>query len=393
MVFRTRARSEVVVPPPNFFCIVFLKLPHAALHGAIFIRKHSQQEEGEAMREQPQIIWDKGTAYDLFVSLWVIHRPDQFGLRPSWAAGVRSRLPSTLRDILEQSQRFINVPMHWVYSLPKPKDASSALNALRSIPPEERLPALVNEDEADLQFLLSLEGKMRLTTNIEAQIKAYRGPKRATKSVTRAIFDAWSNKSDFGEKLLSALEVYNENFFSEEEGRIIPAQNSALEQTKALAEEQSLLSTLEQLSAGVRMDWASSLSKLILAPSFWGAPFVFFDTLEDKTGILLFGARPKSVPLVPGELVPEELLNALKALADPTRLRILHHLIETPATPSQLAKILRLRPPTVIHHLNNLRLAGLVKVTVSPEKDRRYAIRMAGVETTIGHLQEFLSGD
>jgi DNA-binding transcriptional ArsR family regulator len=345
------------------------------------------------MNEQPQIIWDKGTAYDFFVSLWIIHRPDQFGLRPSWAAGVRSRQPSNLRDTLEQSQQFIRVPMHWVNSLPEPKDASTALDALRNTPPEDRLPTLVNEDEADLKFLLSLEGKQRLTAKIEAQIKAYRGSKRATKTIIRSIFEAWSNKRDFGEKLLSALEVYNENFFSEEESRIIPAQTSALEQAKALSAEQSLLSILEQLSAGVRMDWVSSLTTLIIAPSFWGSPFVFFDSLKEKTGILLFGARPKGVPLVPGELVPEELINALKALADPTRLRILRYLLETPSTPSQLAKVLRLRPPTVIHHLNNLRLAGLVRVTVSPEEDRRYAVRMVGVETTIKNLQDFLSGD
>jgi DNA-binding transcriptional ArsR family regulator len=345
------------------------------------------------MNKQPQIIWDKGTAYDLFVSLWIIHRPDQFGLRPSWAAGVRSRLSSTLRDTLEQSQQFISVPMHWVYSLPEPKDASTALTVLRSISPEDRLPALVNENKTKLQFLLSLEGKQRLTTKIEAEIKDYRGSKRATKSVIRAIFDAWSNKKEFGERILSALEIYNENFFSEEESRIVPAQTSALQHARTLAEEQPLLSVLEQLSAGVRMDWVSNLTKLIMAPSFWGAPFVFFDTLKEKTGIVLFGARPKGTPLVPGELVPEDLLNALKALADPTRLRILRHLLETPSTPSQLAKVLRLRPPTVIHHLNNLRLAGLVKVTVSLKADRRYAIRMAGVETTIGILQAFLSGD
>ncbi len=345
------------------------------------------------MREQPQIFWDKGTAYDLFVSLWIIHRPDQFGLRPSWAAGVRSRLPSDLRDILEQSQCFISVPMHWVHNLPEPKDATTALDTLRRTPPEKRLPALANENESDLEFLLSLEGKQRLTAKIESQIKVYRGSKRATKPIIRAIFNAWSNKRDFGEKLLSALEIYNENFFSEEESRIIPAQNKALEHAKTLAEEQPLLSILEQLSAGVRMDWVSSLTSLIMAPSFWGTPFVFFDTLKDKTGILVFGARPKGTPLVPGELVPEELLNALKALADPTRLRILRCLLKTPTTPSQLAKILRLRPPTVIHHLNNLRLAGLVKVTVSPENDRRYAVRMAGIETTVDNFQDFLSGD
>jgi len=345
------------------------------------------------MSNQPKIIWDKGTAYDLFVSLWIIHRPDEFGLRPSWAAGVRSRLPTSLRDVLEQSQQFISVPMHWVYRLPEPKDAASALQALRALAPEERLPTLVNKNEEYQNFLLSLQGKQRLTEKIETQLKQFRKSKQMTKPLIRAIFNAWSDRGAFGEKFLAALEAYVENFFAEEESRIIPAQINAMENAKTLSKEQSLLSLLEQLSAGVRLEWVTRMNTIIMAPSFWGTPFVFFDTLQENTGIILFGARPKGIPLVPGELVPEDLLNALKALADPTRLRILRFLLETPSTPSQLAKVLRLRPPTVVHHLNNLRLAGLILVTVSPEADRRYAVRIEGVHTTTQHLQEFLSGD
>lgn len=41
-----------------------------------------------------KLYWDFGTAYDLFLSLHVLHEPDIFGLKASWAAGVRSRIPS-----------------------------------------------------------------------------------------------------------------------------------------------------------------------------------------------------------------------------------------------------------------------------------------------------------
>lgn len=346
------------------------------------------------MTQQPHIIWDKGSAYDLFVSLLIIHRPDEFGLRPSWAAGVRSRLPGDLRETLEKSQTFLSVPMPWVYHLPEPKDAATALEALKSLPPQDRLPALLSQrNESYFEFLLSLEGKQHLTSSMEEQIKKYRHPKRATKTIIQTIFDAWSDRAVFGEKLLQALEKYHKNFFAEEEARIIPAQIGAVEKARALEAEKGVLAMVEQYSAGARMDWVTSLNKLIMAPSFWGAPFVFFNTLEEGTGIILFGARPKGTALVPGELVPEDLLNAMKALADPTRLRIFRHLQESPSTPSELAKFLRLRPPTVIHHLHILRLAGLVQVTVSSNAERRYAARMEGVQSTINHLQDFLSGE
>ena len=34
----------------------------------------------------PTLLWDIGTAYDMFISLDVLHNPDKFGLRGAWAA-------------------------------------------------------------------------------------------------------------------------------------------------------------------------------------------------------------------------------------------------------------------------------------------------------------------
>jgi DNA-binding transcriptional ArsR family regulator len=310
-------------------------------------------------------------------------------------------MPIQLRDALERSQRVIYVPLTWLHALPEPKDAATVMEALKALAPEERLPTLAFTDKSDQRardykdFLLSLNGKQRMTARIEAEIKAYHSnPASLTKDFLRATFEAWSEREKFGVDLVLALEAYIANFYQEEEIRIIPAQGQALQSAQSLFQENDLLTVLEKLSTGVRMDWVNELSTLILAPSFWGAPFVFFDKLDEETGIILFGARPEGTALIPGELVPDELLNALKAMADPTRLRILYYLRENgPSSPSQLASILRLRPPTVIHHLQNLRLAGLVSVTVSPKAERRYALRMGGVDTTIQLLQDFLSGE
>jgi DNA-binding transcriptional ArsR family regulator len=351
------------------------------------------------METQPNIIWDKGSAYDLFVSLYIVHRPDQFGLRPSWAAGVRSRLPMPLRDVLEHAQEFMSVPLPWLYQLPAPKDSQTALAALEQLHAEDRLPALIfgnrhsNNSKAYRDCLLSMDGKQRLTANLETQMKqTMSNPSRYTKTYGRAVFDAWSDRKAFGEQFLEALKAYVDNFFLEEEPRIIPAVDKALEEAKEMSQQKDPLTLLEELSEGVRMDWITEVSDLVLAPSFWGAPFVFFNRLDDYKGIILFGARPEGKTLVPGELVPEELLNSLKALADPTRLRILRYLQEGPSTTSELAKILRLRPPTVIHHLRNLRLAGLIFVTVSPKSERRYAVRFEGLKNTMRLLNDYLPG-
>lgn len=350
------------------------------------------------MSNNPTIFWDKGSAYDLFVSLYVLHRPDEYGLRPSWAAGVRSRLPIHLRDALEHSQQVLFVPMAWIHTLPEPKNAASALSVLRSLHPADRLPALTFANKVDQHsldfkdFLMTLDGKQRMTARVEAQIRDFhRRSQIFTKDYFRRTFDAWSEREKFGEDLLNALEAFVASFFEEDEYRIIPAQEKALQNAQELIQKKNLLGALEELSEGVRMNWVSDLNSLVLAPSFWGAPFIFSDNLDEDSAIILFGARPEGSDLVPGELVPDELLNALKALSDPTRLRILHYLRESPRTPSELAGVLRLRPPTVIHHLQSLRLAGLISVTVAPNTERRYSMRKDGVDMTIQNLRSFVN--
>ena len=51
-----------------------------------------------------------------------------------------------------------------------------------------------------------------------------------------------------------------------------------------------------------------------------------------------------------------------RALADPTRIRILGLLAERPMYGQELAKVLDVKPPTVSHHIAPLVMAGLVRV-------------------------------
>jgi DNA-binding transcriptional ArsR family regulator len=84
-------------------------------------------------------------------------------------------------------------------------------------------------------------------------------------------------------------------------------------------------------------------------------------------------------------------MRALKALGDPTRLRILRYLMAEPLSPAQLARRLRLRAPTVIHHLDRLRMAELVHLTLEIGGERRYAARPDAVTSILSVLEEFLT--
>ncbi len=346
------------------------------------------------------IEWDIGTAYDFFISLWALHEPENLGLRGSWAAGVRSRIPTPERETL---QRITNIvwPMAWVHSLPAPKDVATALETMRAIPPAERLskllPPNLPEPIADLRAKVEARGSwseadQKLLYDELVRDDWKKHPAAEVRQAAADFLEMWIDPVTTGETMLAAYEAYQEVFFAEEEARIRPALEAALErgqeQARSIPQWEQLL---EVLSQGVRVakDWDNKT--LILVPSYWGTPLALMAQLDEERMLFLFGARPADESLIPGEVVPDALYQALKALADPTRLRILRYLTDEPLTPAELARRLRLRPPTVLHHLDALRLARLVIVTLDHE-GKRYAVRPDAVAAMCGLLNRFLAG-
>ena len=350
----------------------------------------------------PQLIWDLGTAYDLFISLVILQKPASFGLRGAWTAGVRARISPAEREIVDESMSMFGPPLAWIHSQPQPKNSITALWALDQTPPAERLVLLslhptTPASMTDLFREVSARGSWD-----KKDLDAYRricecelDKKRKDDKLERELA-WWAHSAEFGERYLGALRSYHQAFFAEEEERIRPALENALARAQELAEELPLPDLLEKLSHGLRYDELPNVERLVLVPSFWSTPFVFMDFhSEHGNGIWLFGARPADASLIPGEVVPDALLRALKALSDPTRLRILHALAREPHSPAQLARHLRLRAPTVTHHLKSLRAAGLVQMTVvgKQKEPQRYAVRSEAIASTCATMQSFLSGD
>ncbi len=348
----------------------------------------------------PQLLWDIGTAYDFFLSLNILHNPTRYGLRAAWAAGMRSRLPPTDREFLEDMANLfpLEEAFHWIHTLPAPKDGSTVLQSLEQIPSPERLPALMlkpwQQSSPTAQILLSVARKGSWDkTDLEPLWSVYReeydNPTLNRDEVNK-VLDWWVHPGEFGERLLHALRNYHEAFFAEEERRIHPALELGLSQAQTMAQEHEIVVLLERLSQGVRLAIPLDVSEIVLVPSYWSSPLIFFTRIAPGRMILAFGVRPLEDSLVPGETVPDAMLKALKALSDPTRLRILRYLFSEPLTPTQLAQRLRLRAPTVVHHLNILRTAGLVYVTVGEGREKDYQSRPEGIYATCDALQRFL---
>jgi DNA-binding transcriptional ArsR family regulator len=341
-----------------------------------------------------QLEWDIGTAYDMLVSLHVLHDPNKYGLRGSWAAGVRSRLPNPEREILQQLMDISFWGLHWIYTLPGAKNGRSLLEALQQLEARERISTLGSSPYMPDDMLAILHNTaergsyndedVTALTNIDMGEHRNWTRKRAIQTL-----DVWSDPVTYGEGLLSGLQEYHDAFFAEEENRIQAPLENALAEAQALAATSDVNSLLEALSQGLRFPDPIKADTVVLAPSFWATPLVVFVTLTDNKDLFLFGGRPSNMSLVPGEQVPDALYQALKALADPTRLRILRYLADRPMTPAELSRRLRLRAPTVIHHLHALRLARLVHLTLG-EDGKRYELRRQAVMGMCTLLGEFL---
>ena len=361
----------------------------------------------EHATDRMRIHWDVGTAYDLFISYAVLKDPKKFGVRSSWASGMRARLQPEDRAVLDTSLVVLNSPAKWIHSLPHPKDVEHCLVALSQIQEQNRLAALAccptqDDERSPVQELLvsvSEKGKWS-EADLEA-LRAFHAQKKSGHSGPgledlRLILDTWSRAEAFGEGLLRALRNYQDVFFKEEEQRIAPKLKRALEYAQERSRTLSSVALIEEISQGIRYEHLPTIKELTLVPSYWINPFVQMHAIGSGHRLWAFGARPIEDSLVPGEPVPDALRVSLKALADPTRLRILRYLHQEPLTMAELTKRLRLRMPTVIHHLSALRLAGLVLIHVETEVKghrQRFSARAEGLDTALQSLKAFLESD
>lgn len=344
----------------------------------------------------PRLVWDIGTAYDFFLSLEVLHHPEDYGLRASWAAGVRSRLPSAERKLLEEIQDFLWLPMQWIHALPEPKDAATVIWALRQIRAGERPLQMVNPHETDLKVYEIYRKVIEQRAWDKHDLDVFRAvltehKKGHLAKNLPALLDWWTRPEEMGELYLSALESFYKSFFAEEEKRILPVLRQGLERAQELAQQMALPDLLAELSQGVHFEKPLDVDELVLVPGYWNTPLIVFPMIGPKKMLFMFGVRPADMSLVPGEPVPDTLLRVLKAIADPTRLRILHYLSQDRLTPAQLSRKLRLRAPTVTHHLSALRLAGLVHVSLESSGERYYTARLEAIQSMCVTLESYLS--
>lgn len=343
----------------------------------------------------PRLIWDFGTGYELFSSLYIIHYPGHLGLRASWAAGVRSRLPADIREMFHQILCCFGLPLHWVYSLPEPKDARAVLAALEGMPPEDILPKLALDPDypvtADQVFHEVMEKRSWNDKDLAVIFSYYRESNSQVKKKNLTVWlDWWTRPEECGKRFLQGLQDYFDGFFMEEEKRTRAYLEVGFNKARELAEKLSVPELLEEFVQGYKKDFLMRFEEIVMIPTFWAAPLAFYGKINEKQGVLQFDARPKEASLIPGELIPDSISRPLQALSDNTRLRILKLLMDEPLYQCEIAKNLRLRAPTITHHMKILRYANLITPVECENGEKRYIARMNSIDESWKIIKDFL---
>jgi DNA-binding transcriptional ArsR family regulator len=343
----------------------------------------------------PTITWSKGTAYDFFISLHVLHHAAAFGLRPSWTAGVRQRLSTHNREILEKLYTFTTLPLDWISCQPEPRDAQTILHRLASLTPVDQVRILTIPEGApgDLTrlFSRSVHGK-ELSAKDKSILSSRltRNSKILRPAEIEVLLKLWQGVEESSRLLMQALQEFQQVFFSDEAVRLDSLLESGLQSARHLASRTTLHVLIEELSHGVRFEELEDAGEIILVPSFWLSPFVIPSTPREGTMQIVFGCRTSLQSISPGAETPYKLVSNLKSLADPTRLRILRYLDNKELTPTELSRLLRLRPPTILHHLQALRLAELVTIRISEDGEKRYTTRSESLGRIFSSIQEYI---
>jgi DNA-binding transcriptional ArsR family regulator len=192
--------------------------------------------------------------------------------------------------------------------------------------------------------------------------------------------------------LVAVLEAYLSTIYAEQldvvSGLIADAAPTA-ENTLAVLPASA---AIERLTGGYTLGQDLSLRTVTLAPSVFMYPFVSA-RVDEETGeaLLIYGVDSDIFDDYDPVPMRRELQAALKAMADPNRLTMLRLLAERPMYASELARRLKVGPPTVHHHVHQLRTARLIR----QERDRngmKYSIRTDSAEEILHSLEDWILG-
>lgn len=197
------------------------------------------------------------------------------------------------------------------------------------------------------------------------------------------------------DELVSLLIAWHHQYFAQVDPVILRGLEASAAANRTLIGTMAPADLVEQVTNGLRFDLpdgapdGSGPERVILVPQYHHRPINLIQG-GDKLVMILYPVEDLTAPA--GE-PPSELLRLTRAVADPSRLRILRFLRTGPYTFTDVVGFSGLALSTVYHHLVTLRAAGLVRVHLTADGTALYSLRSAALEQLGRRLHGFLEGE
>lgn len=300
--------------------------------------------------------------YDLLLSLYAISSTASDS-KPGWARSVKRKLqPSsrkTLRYFFETEEHLGLNALALAIRLPPPRTVEDFLHLLETLDSEDFVHTLLARLDPAMPLLPSLlhhlSEKRKLTEEERKALKELQG--RYSVETLSRLETFHQHREELHKDFIVLLSEYWAGFFSHEFERILPELEESAKRLQEIASLSSMTEILSQIAGGLILPADLSGKQFTFAPSFYSTPFVFNQSSQ-KEFLLIFPARS---PRNQDEAAKGEVIRALRAIADPTRLEIVRLLAQREMYALELARLLSLAHPTVLHHMATLRVAGFVQ--------------------------------
>lgn len=332
--------------------------------------------------------------YDLIVSLRALFNPRTYESTRAWAVAARRRLSkeADARGVFffrghETSLGYGVTRL--VARLPAGAEPRALIEAVRALDPIELAMLMLDTGETADAALATFRDGLHGQASDRALAKALHGTSASwSKLCRRVIGDPALAQSEFAD----LLDEYERTVFRDEVGHVVDAVAEAAVRAEELLGVLPTDVAIEQLTGGYTMDPNLSLSQITLAPSAFIHPFVA-TRFDESTGdaLIVFGVRSASLERFDTAPLDPEVLQAVRSLGDPGRLRLLRLLSREPLTTTELQSRIGLSPPTVHHHLHQLRAAGLVRQERT-KGGMRYSIRRDSAADLLAQLRHLILG-
>jgi len=306
---------------------------------------------------------DPAPLVETMLSLHVLMHPKEHPLQHPWIRSMRTLSPALKREI--RAFWFLYSDITADFMLPERADApqsfDDALAAFAALSPERA------QYEIARPAFFYFEPEMGPESLAQDEV-VERVRRRAGEALTKQLLD---DPAAVQSRIVDMLATYWAESFAAEWERLEPA----LREESERARDEDPIALLGRVRAELRVDEEQRMlirmsghehevtveanNPLRLIPSVYVWPHVRINCDEPWPLAILYPPRTMKKG-VAGSPAPEDLVRALRAVSDPTRLRILQLVAEGPRSTEELAPLVGLSESGLSKHLKALTDAGLL---------------------------------